>query len=73
MKRCLMHRPRTGMPDERDPTPHYLTDGTNLYRFVGWVSRSVETKFGELEDCRSLNILLVSAQELNGGNLRPVQ
>jgi hypothetical protein len=50
----------------------YFTDGVNLYRFVGWISRSVNAKLAELEDCRSLAIVLVRAEELTRSTLRPV-
>lgn len=49
------------------PTCRYFTDGANLYRFVGWLSRSIEERLAELEDCRSLDIVLISARELSGG------
>jgi len=53
--------------------PHrYMTDGVHLYRFVGWVDRSVKVVFAELEDCRSLEVLLVSAEDLARSALRPV-
>jgi hypothetical protein len=53
--------------------PHsYLTDGVTLYRFEGWVDRSPDARFAELEDCRSLDIVLVSAEELARSVLRPV-
>ncbi|HEV3048330.1 MAG TPA: hypothetical protein VGY13_13330 [Solirubrobacteraceae bacterium] len=47
----------------------YVTDGTNLYRFVGWGMRK---GFAELEDCRSLDLLVVSARELLSQRIRPV-
>ncbi|HYB23862.1 MAG TPA: hypothetical protein VED41_08705 [Solirubrobacteraceae bacterium] len=47
----------------------YLTDGTHLYRFIGW---GAGRTFAELEDCRSLELLIVSARELAGERLRPV-
>ena len=49
------------------PTCRYFTDGANLYRFVGWLSRSIGERLAELEDCRSLDVLLISARELSGG------
>ncbi|HTW41864.1 MAG TPA: hypothetical protein VMD79_06090 [Solirubrobacteraceae bacterium] len=47
----------------------YLTDGTNLYRFIGWSARG---GFAELEDCRSLELVTVSPRELRSEQLRPV-
>jgi hypothetical protein len=53
--------------------PHpYCTDGVNLYRFVGRVDRSLDATFAELEDCRSLDIVLVSVEDLARSALRPV-
>jgi len=49
----------------------YLTDGVNLYRFVGWVDDSVDSMVA-LEDCRSLDVVLVSSAELTAGTLRAV-
>ncbi len=59
--------------EDRGPLCRYFTDGANLYRFVGWVGRSIEAKLAELEDCRSLDILLIPAQELLRGTLQPVR
>lgn len=47
----------------------YFTDGTNLYRFIAWGSGQ---DFAELEDCRSLELLVVTARELLSQRLRPV-
>ncbi len=49
----------------------YLTDGVNLYRLMG----SMFTRAGEMvgiENCRSLDIMLVPAEELDSRRLRPV-
>jgi hypothetical protein len=56
---------------ERDSQPgEYLTDGFRLYRVV--VSRVFhEERLVELEDCRTLDVWLVSADELS--SLRPVR
>ena len=43
----------------------YLTDGGRLYRFIGWVVRSKESMLAVVEDCGSLEILIVGADELN--------
>jgi hypothetical protein len=58
---------------DRASACRYFTDGANLYRLVGWLSRSLEDKLAELEDCRSLDILLIPARELNCGRLQPVR
>ena len=47
----------------------YLTDGTHLYRFVGWVVRD---RLVEFEDCRSLELLVVTAEDLERSQLTPV-
>jgi hypothetical protein len=77
-------RKRSGEAMERDTLPEpaaraweqdsepgeYLTDGFRLYRMV--VLRLVgEERLVELEDCRTLDIWLVSADELE--SLRPVR
>ena len=65
--------PRTHVPRSDSGPPHcYFTDGVNLYRFVGWVNRSVNAMLAELEDCRSLDVLLVSAEDLGRSTLRPI-
>jgi len=53
----------------RDPG-RYMTDGTNLYRFVGWLTRG---RLAELEDCRSLAILVTPAEEIESSRLLPVR
>jgi len=57
---------------EPHPAHRYFTDGVNLYRFVGWVNRSVSAMLAELEDCRSLEVVVVSAEDLARSTLRPV-
>ena len=64
----------SGSPGRPAPLrARYLTDGLNLYRIVGHVGRSVNDLLVELEDCRSLEILVVTVQELRRGRLRPVR
>ncbi len=49
----------------------YLTDGVNLYRFMG----SMVSRAGEMvgiENCSSLDIMLVPADELRQRSFRPV-
>lgn len=43
----------------------YFTDGGRLYRFIDWVVRSRESMLAVVEDCGSLEILIVGADELN--------
>jgi hypothetical protein len=42
------------------PAGGYFTDGINLYRFLGWVDGSEHRALAAVEDCRSLDVLLVS-------------
>lgn len=57
---------------DRNPAQRYFTDGVRLYRLVCWVSRSVNAKLAALEDCRSLEIVLIRGEDLARGALRPV-
>jgi hypothetical protein len=50
----------------------YFTDGSNLYRFAGWLTPSGSAELAALEDCRTLRILVVSAEYLTAARLRPV-
>ena len=50
----------------------YYTDGVRLYRFVGWVSRSLSGMLAEFEDCHTLDVLLVSIERAGHPRLRPV-
>jgi hypothetical protein len=45
-------------------TGHYVTDGTRLLRIVGALGLPPHGGLLELEDCRSLEVLLVSAEDL---------
>lgn len=51
-------------------TGTYLTDGDDLY-CVG--ERIGDADLWEVEDCRTLGVLLLSGQELRDGSLRPVR
>jgi hypothetical protein len=65
-------RPQQGRRADAVPSPRYFTDGTHLYRFVEWLARSETSAVAILEDCRSLAILLVTAERLGAAELRPV-
>jgi hypothetical protein len=57
--------------DRHGQVCRYLTDGVNLYRFMG----SMVSRAGEIvgiENCWSLDIMLVPADELHSRSLRPV-
>jgi hypothetical protein len=55
-----------------ESSARYFTDGTNLFRFIGWLARSETSKLAVVEDCRSLAILVVTAERLDTHELRPV-
>ncbi|MGZ4187876.1 MAG: hypothetical protein ACXVVQ_22850 [Solirubrobacteraceae bacterium] len=57
--------------DHWEPDSPYLTNGTNLYRYVGGVP-SGTGELVALEDCTSLKILLFDLDELRTLALRPV-
>lgn len=50
----------------------YFTDGSNLYRLAGWLTRPTQPALVELEDCRSLHCVLIDRDELVALGLRPV-
>jgi hypothetical protein len=51
----------------------YLTDGTNLYRVVDALRGSRGHAVVGVEDCRSLELILLPADELRALRLRPVR
>jgi hypothetical protein len=59
---------------KRDPqfSGRYFTDGSNLYRFVEWLTPAGNVKLATMEDCRTLGLLLVSGEYLGKASLRPV-
>jgi hypothetical protein len=63
----------TGDPgvDRDDRISDYLTDGVNLYRFLGSIAGRADELVG-IENCSSLDILLVSRDELRRGRFRTV-
>jgi hypothetical protein len=50
----------------------YFTDGVHLYRLVCWLNRPVGPRLAELEDCRSLDCMIVTSDDLVRLPLRPV-
>jgi len=50
----------------------YFTDGANLYRLIGWLSRRTEPALAELEDCRTLQCVLLERAALVRLRLRVV-
>ena len=65
-------RLRLACPDSPFWAHRYYTDGVRLYRFVGWVHRSLNGTLAEFEDCLNLDVLLVSIDGGNHPRLRPV-
>lgn len=64
--------------DARDPRAvadedcgRYLTDGVNLYRFLGAMASGMGEMVG-LENCRSLDVMLVPIGELRARRMRTV-
>ena len=51
----------------------YLTDGINLYRVVDALRGSHGHAVVGVEDCRSLELILLPADELRALRLRPVR
>jgi len=57
--------------DDADDPGRYLTDGINLYRHLGAISNGMRQIVG-LENCRTLDVLLVPTGELHARRFRPV-
>jgi hypothetical protein len=68
------HRTRNAAIRTRTPRRghRYFTDGVNLYRLDALGSSSGRAVVG-LEDCRSLNMVLMAADEFHALRLRPVR
>ena len=56
---------RSTQPDPSRATRGYFTDGGRLYRVIDWVVRSKQSMLAVVEDCGSLEILIVRAEELH--------
>jgi hypothetical protein len=56
---------RSTRPDPSRATRGYFTDGGRLYRFIDWMVRSRQSMLAVVEDCESLEILVVRAEDLN--------
>ena len=65
-------RTQVGQQPNAQSGQRYFTDGINLYRFIEWLARSETGTLAIVEDCRSLAILLVTAERLGATELRPV-
>ncbi len=60
-----------GPADHRDD--RYFTDGVNLYRMVDALGSSTGHAVVGLEDCRSFEVVLMTAAEFHALRLRPVR
>ena len=58
------HAPYTMRNDQRHDARSYFTDDGRLYRFLAWVGRSRKSMVAAVEDCRSLEILLITREDL---------
>lgn len=68
------HTPTVSAPAEASltfATGTYLTDGTFLYRIVGFARRGADASV-ELEDCFLLDVVRVSASSIRGRQMRVV-
>ncbi|MGO9499710.1 MAG: hypothetical protein ACLQA5_23810 [Solirubrobacteraceae bacterium] len=72
----MRRKERNGPPLACQDSPfwahRYYTDGVRLYRFVGWLNRSLSGMLAEFEDCHTLDVLLVSIERTGRPRLRPV-
>lgn len=57
--------------DHAGHSSRYLTDGVNLYRFVGEIASRTEQLIA-LEDCWTLEVVLLTIGELRTGRLLAV-
>jgi len=48
----------------RHPAGRYFTDGTNLYRIAAWLARPVGPDLAEIEECHSLDRILIRSDDL---------
>ena len=60
----MRRRARSGRHVPPGATRRYFTDGGRLYRFIDWMARPRKSMLAAVEDCQSLEILLVSAEHL---------
>jgi hypothetical protein len=64
---------RDAPPAVRVGAERYLTDGINLYRVVDALRGSRGHAVVGVEDCRSLELILLPADEFRALRLRPVR
>jgi hypothetical protein len=64
---------RKPAPAHPPPRQRYFTDGVNLYQFITWLTRAGDSSLAAVEDCRSLELAIVSAEQLRAATLRRVR
>ncbi len=57
-------------PPDRYSTGTYLTDGISLYGVVGQLPQAPSLRL--VEDCRTLDVLIMSVEDLVAADLEPV-
>jgi hypothetical protein len=56
---------RPARPEPSIATRRYFTDGGRLYLLVEWIVRTRDSMLAVVEDCGSLEILIVRADQLD--------
>ena len=59
-------------PTSAPPGDRYLTDGASLFRVAGTLIDTNDEALLELEDCRTLELILLPAARVAGLGLHPV-
>jgi len=67
----MSDRPESTVTSRPEPADRYLTDGDKLYRVIDAFRNSSGAVVG-LEDCRSLEVILIPIKEFRALPLRPV-
>jgi hypothetical protein len=62
---------RSMVAEDAGGSGRYLTDGVNLYRFLGAIASGMGEMVG-VENCRSLDVMLVPIGELRARRMRGV-
>lgn len=68
----LLRRRRTEPPDQGLAPGSYLTDGRHLFRLVSVLTAARNVRLISLEDCRTLEIEVHTADEISRSGLRRV-
>jgi hypothetical protein len=65
-------RMKNGQPASVPPSDTYLTDGASLFRVAGTLIDLNDDALLKLEDCRTLELVLLPAGRATGLGLHPV-